>query len=67
MVCNIYYFIDIVHVDHCTDTVEINFSCTPSIRVTMCLLWAKKLKTSFKGTNFELEWQVVYHHINGKQ
>ena len=28
---NVYYFIDIVNVDHCTDTVGINFSCTPSI------------------------------------
>jgi len=30
-VFNIYYFIDIVNTDHCTDTDGINFSCTPSI------------------------------------
>jgi len=41
------YFMDIVNVDHCTYTVGIIFSCTPSIRVTVFLILAKKSKASF--------------------
>jgi len=40
------YLIDIVIVDHCTDTVGIIFSCTPSIRVTVLLISAKNSKAS---------------------
>ena len=41
------YFIDIVNVDYCTDTVGIILSYTPSIRVTVFLILAKKSKASF--------------------
>jgi len=43
------YFIDIVNVDHCTDTVGIILSCTPSIRVTVFLILAKNIKGIILG------------------